>query len=55
MKCFHMQKGATMSAKKDAFANIGGFLALRNKDLATQCQQSVNHHRRVSDLWRSGR
>lgn len=24
--------------KKNAFANIGGFLALRNKDLATKCR-----------------
>ncbi len=28
----------TMSAKKDAFANIGGFLALRNEQLAAQCR-----------------
>ncbi len=35
---FSYAQGATMSAKKDAFANIGGFLALRNKDLATQCR-----------------
>jgi tryptophanase len=27
-----------MSAKKDAFANIGGFLAMHNKDLAMQCR-----------------
>ncbi len=35
---FSYAQGATMSAKKDAFANIGGFLALRNKDLATKCR-----------------
>ncbi|MEY3421359.1 MAG: L-cysteine desulfhydrase [Bacteroidota bacterium] len=35
---FSYAEGCTMSAKKDAFANIGGFLALRNKDLATQCR-----------------
>ena len=27
-----------MSAKKDAFANIGGFLAMRNEELAQQCR-----------------
>ena len=35
---FSYAQGATMSAKKDAFANIGGFLALRNKYLATKCR-----------------
>jgi tryptophanase len=30
--------GCTMSAKKDAFANIGGFLALHNKELAQKCR-----------------
>jgi tryptophanase len=28
----------SMSAKKDAFANIGGFLTLQNDDLAMQCR-----------------
>ena len=27
-----------MSAKKDAFANIGGFIAMHNEDLAQQCR-----------------
>jgi tryptophanase len=35
---FSYSDGCTMSAKKDAFANIGGFLALRNEDLATKCR-----------------
>lgn len=35
---FSYADGCTMSAKKDAFANIGGFLALRNKDMAIQCR-----------------
>ncbi len=35
---FSYAEGCTMSAKKDAFANIGGFLALRDEALAQQCR-----------------
>ena len=35
---FSYADGCTMSAKKDAFANIGGFIALRDEELALQCR-----------------
>lgn len=38
---FTYADGCTMSAKKDAFANMGGFIALNDTELAEQCKNQL--------------
>jgi tryptophanase len=38
---FSLADAAIMSAKKDALVNMGGFLTMRNKELADECMQML--------------
>ena len=52
---FSYADGATMSGKKDALVNIGGFVTLDDDGLADKAQEPPHHQRRIPDLRRAGR
>ena len=52
---FSYADGSTMSAKKDALVNIGGWLSLNDDEMAMKCRNLLIVTEGISNLWRTCR